>query len=54
VNLLEDNIDTIKKGTETLIDASKENGLEEKAKKTKFMFLLCHQNARKIHDTKDS
>jgi hypothetical protein len=28
VNLLEDNVDTIKKNTETLIDASKEVGLE--------------------------
>jgi hypothetical protein len=30
VNLLEDNIDTTKKNTQTLIDASKEIGLEEK------------------------
>jgi hypothetical protein len=28
VNLLDDNIDTIKKNTNTLIDASKEGGLE--------------------------
>jgi hypothetical protein len=37
VNLLDDNIDTIKKNTETLIDASKEVGLEVNAAKTKYM-----------------
>jgi hypothetical protein len=35
VNLLRDNIDTIKKDTETLIDASKEVGLEINVEKTK-------------------
>jgi hypothetical protein len=39
VNLLEDNIDTIKKKTETLIYASKEVGLEANAEKTKCMLL---------------
>jgi hypothetical protein len=39
-NLLEDNIDTVKKNTETLIDASKETGPE----KTKYMLLSHHQN----------
>jgi hypothetical protein len=41
VNLLGDNIDTIKKNAETLIDASKEVGLEINAKETKYM-LLSH------------
>jgi hypothetical protein len=35
MNGLKDNIDTIKKNTETLIDASKEIGLEINAEKTK-------------------
>jgi hypothetical protein len=36
-NLLGDNIDTIEKNTEALIDASKEVGLEINVKKTKYM-----------------
>jgi hypothetical protein len=44
VNLLGDNIDTIKKNTKTLIDASKEVGLEINVKKTKYMLLSRHQN----------
>jgi hypothetical protein len=44
VNLLGDNIDTIKKNTEILIDASKQVGLEIKAKKTNYMLLSCHLN----------
>jgi hypothetical protein len=43
VNLLGDNRDTIKKSTETLIDASKEVGLEINVEKTKYM-LLSRQN----------
>jgi hypothetical protein len=45
VNLLGDNIDTIKKTTETLIYANKEVGLEVKIEKTKYMLLSHHQNA---------
>jgi hypothetical protein len=41
VNLLGDNIDTIKKSTQTLIDAS----LEVNTEKTKYMLLSRHQNA---------
>jgi hypothetical protein len=40
VNLLGDNIDTIKKNTATLIDASKEVDLEINVEKTKYMMLL--------------
>jgi hypothetical protein len=52
VNLLGDNIDTIKKNTDTLIDASKEVGLEVNTRKTKCMLLSRHQNAWKNHDVK--
>jgi hypothetical protein len=46
VNLLGNNIDTIKENTDTLIDASKEVGLEVNAENTKYMLLSHHQNAR--------
>jgi hypothetical protein len=50
VNLLGDNIDTIKKNTETSIDANKEVGLE--MEKTKCMFLSRQQNVGQNRDTK--
>jgi hypothetical protein len=46
VNLLGDNIDNIKKNTETLIDASKEVGLEINVEKTKYMLLSRYQNVK--------
>jgi hypothetical protein len=52
VNLLGDNIDTIKRNTQTLIDASKEIGLEANTEKTKYMLLSHHQNAGQNHDKK--
>jgi hypothetical protein len=39
VNLLGDNIDIMKKNTETLIDASKELGLEINVARTKYILL---------------
>jgi hypothetical protein len=45
VNLLGDNIDTINKNTETLINASKEVGLEVNVEKTKYMLVSRDQNA---------
>jgi hypothetical protein len=39
VNLLEDNIDIINNNTQTLIDASKEVGLEVNVEKTKYMLV---------------
>jgi hypothetical protein len=50
VNLLGDNIDAVKKNMETLIDASKEVGLEVNTEKTKYMLLSCHQNAGKNYN----
>jgi hypothetical protein len=44
VNLLGDNIDTIKKNTLTSTDSSEEDGLEVNAEKTKYMLLPQHQN----------
>jgi hypothetical protein len=45
VNLLGDSIDTMKKNSEVLIDASEEVGLEINIRKTKYMLLSHHQNA---------
>jgi hypothetical protein len=52
VNLLGDNIDTIKKSTETLIGASKEVGLEINVEKTKYKLLSRHQNVGQNWDIK--
>jgi hypothetical protein len=50
VNLLDDNIDTTKKNTQTLIDATKKVGIEVNIEKTKYMLLSRHQNTGQIHD----
>jgi hypothetical protein len=55
VNVLRDNIDTIKTNAETLIDASKEVGLEVNAKETKYTrytLLSPHWSAGQNHDIK--
>jgi hypothetical protein len=52
VNLLGDNVDTIKNNTETLIDASKEVGLEINVEKTKYRSLSRHQNLGQNQDIK--
>jgi hypothetical protein len=50
VNLLGDNIDTIKKNTQTLIDASNDVGLEVITEKTKYMLLSRHEKTGQNHD----
>jgi sorting nexin-29 len=52
VNLLGDNIDAIKKNTETLTDASKEIGLKISVEKTKYMLPSRHRNAGQNRDIK--
>jgi hypothetical protein len=52
VNPLGDNIDTINKNTETLIDVCKEGGLEIIVEKTKYMVLSRHLNVGQIRDIK--
>jgi hypothetical protein len=44
VNLLGDNTKTIKKGTETSFDVSKEIGLDVKVEKAIYMLMSGHQN----------
>jgi hypothetical protein len=51
MHLLGDNIDTTKKNTDTLIDASKGVGLEINVEKTKYM-LLFQQNVGQNRDIK--
>jgi hypothetical protein len=53
VNLLGDNIDTIKKNTKPLIEVSKETVSKETQKTTsKYMLLSRHQNAGENHNIK--
>jgi hypothetical protein len=52
VNLLGDNIDIINKNTETLIDASKEVGLEVCVERTKYTLMSRDQNAGQNREIK--
>jgi hypothetical protein len=45
INLLGDSVHTIKENTETLLDASRDIGLEINAEKTKYMNISRHPNS---------
>jgi sorting nexin-29 len=45
VNLLGDSVNTIKENSKTLLEASRDIGLEIKAEKTKYMTMSCHPNS---------
>jgi hypothetical protein len=48
INILGDNIDTIQKSTEALLDAGKEGGLEVSSEKTKYMLMSLKKAGQKL------
>jgi hypothetical protein len=51
VNLLDNSVNAIKKNTETLLEASRDIGLEINAEKT-YMIMSCHLNSGQNHNMK--
>jgi hypothetical protein len=51
VNVLYENINTIKKTTETLLEDNKEDGVEVNTEKTKYMIVSRHQNVGQNHNS---
>jgi hypothetical protein len=50
VNLLGDSVNTINENSETLLEASRDIGLEINAEKTKYMIMSHHLNSRQNHN----
>jgi hypothetical protein len=51
---IEDSINTINENTETLLEASRDVGLEINAEKTKYMIMSRHQNSGQNQNIKSS
>jgi hypothetical protein len=45
VNLLGDSVNTIKENSETILDSSRDIGLEINAENTKYMIMSCYPNS---------
>jgi hypothetical protein len=50
IKILVENINTIKRKMEVLLEASKEVGLEVNAEKDKYIVVSCHQNSKQSHN----
>jgi hypothetical protein len=54
INLLGDSVSTIKENSETLLEASRDIGLEINAEKPKYMIMSCHPNSGQNQDIRIS